>query len=170
MNTCSHILVCDLTMVYSVDSKGWTLIRGKSIDESLIRIILDTLIAECYRKLSVVALWVSTKWLTPKCEQQAELVKSTRRKECDHVSTHFWFDKRSHVTKIVDVWRHSQLSCLSLNSRSTCFGSTLSLLLKDSKWVLVPILSCEDEFSFTCKLHLISHELLFTRPHFEKET
>ena len=27
------------------------------------------------------------------------------------------------MTEIVDVWRHSQLARLSLNSQSTCFGS-----------------------------------------------
>ena len=110
VNPCGYIPVRDLTMVYSVNSKG----RGS---------ILDSIIAECYRKLSVVALWASTKWLTPKCKQQAEPAKSARRKECDHMRSPFRFDKQSHVTEIVDVWRYSQLSRLSLNSRSTCFGS-----------------------------------------------
>ena len=35
--------------------------------------------------------------------------------------------KQSHVTKIVDVCRRSQPPRLSLNSRSTCFGSILAL-------------------------------------------
>ena len=30
------------------------------------------------------------------------------------------------MTEIVNVWRHDQLLLLSLNSRSTCFGSKLS--------------------------------------------
>ena len=126
-NRWTHVVtfhwVRDWTMAYSVNSKGRTLIRGKSIDESLRGSILGSIIAECYRKLSVAALWASTKWLTPKCEQQAEPAKSARRKECDHMRSLFRFDKQSHVTEIVDVWRHSQLSCLSLNSWSTCFGS-----------------------------------------------
>ena len=37
----------------------------------------------------------------------------------------FWFDKQSHVTKIIYVQRRSQLPRLSLNSLSTCFGSML---------------------------------------------
>ena len=42
-----------------------------------------------------------------------------------------WWDKQSHVTKIVDVWRRSQQPRLSMNSRSTCFGSsTLTDLLE----------------------------------------
>ena len=48
--------------------------------------------------------------------------------ECDHMRSPFWFDKQSHVTKIVDVWSQSQPPQLSLNSRSTCFGS----IIKDS--------------------------------------
>ena len=50
-----------------------------------------------------------------------------KRSECDHASSPFWFDKQSHVTRVVNVWRRSQLSRVSLNSRSTyCFGSTYS--------------------------------------------
>ena len=60
---------------------------------------------------------------TPKCEQQAVPAKSARRKECDHVRSAFRFDKQSHVTNIVNVRRNNQLSLLSLNLRSTCFGS-----------------------------------------------
>ena len=89
--------------------------------------------AECYRKLSVVALWASTKWLTPKCKQQAEPAKSVKRKKCDHVCSPFRFDKQSHVTVIVDILHHNQLPHFSSNSPFTCFGSTPSLLLKDSK-------------------------------------
>ena len=62
---------------------------------------------------------------TPNCEQQAGKAKSPRRKECDHVRSAFRFAKQSHVTEIVNVWRHNQLLLLSLNSRSTCSGSTL---------------------------------------------
>ena len=40
----------------------------------------------------------------------------------------FRFDKQSHVTEIVNVWRHNQLLLLSLNSRSTCFGSMIKFL------------------------------------------
>ena len=43
--------------------------------------------------------------------------------ECDHLSSHFWFEKQSHVTRVVNFWRQNQLSLVSLNSRSTCFGS-----------------------------------------------
>ena len=58
----------------------------------------------------------------PNCEQ-AVPAKSPRRKECDHVRSAFRFDKQSHVTEIVNVWRDNQPLLLSLNSRSTCFGS-----------------------------------------------
>ena len=61
MNACGNIPVRDLTMAYSVNSKGGTLIRGKSVDESVRGSILDSIIAECYRKLSVETLWASTK-------------------------------------------------------------------------------------------------------------
>ena len=40
--------------------------------------------------------------------------------ECDHMH-----NKHSHVTKIVDVQHQTQPPRLSLNSRSTCFGSML---------------------------------------------
>ena len=40
-------------------------------------------------------------------------------KECDHLQF-FGFDKQSHVSKIVGVWK---LSRLSLHLRSTFFGS-----------------------------------------------
>ena len=39
------------------------------------------------------------------------------------MSSAFWFDKQSHVTRIVNVWLQDQLSHVSLNSRSTCLGS-----------------------------------------------
>ena len=130
MNACGHIPVRDRTMAYSVSSKWRTLIREKSIDESLRRTILDSIIAyggDPASGFSVVALWTPIKWLTPKCEQQTEPLKSARRKECEHVRSSFGFDKQSHVTEIVDVWSHSQLARLSLNSQSTCFGSTPSI-------------------------------------------
>ena len=82
------------------------------------------------RKLSVEEFGASTKIVDseiPNCEQQAVPAKSPRRKECDHVRSAFRFDKQSHVTKIVNVWRHNQLLLLSLNSRCTCFGSKLIL-------------------------------------------
>ena len=78
------------------------------------------------KELSVEEFGASTRIVdseTPNCEQQAVPAKSPRRKECDHVRSAFQFDKQSHVTKIVNVWRHNQLLLLSLNSRSTCFGS-----------------------------------------------
>ena len=113
-------------MAYSVNSKGRTLIRKKSTDESLRGSILDSIIAEggdLASGFSVLALWAPIKWLTPKCEHQTEPVKSARRKECGHVRSSFGFDKQSHVNEDVEVWHHSQLSRLSLNSPSTCFGS-----------------------------------------------
>ena len=42
--------------------------------------------------------------------------------ECDHVSSPFWFDKQSHLTRIINLWHQNQLSQVSLNSWSTCFG------------------------------------------------
>ena len=96
MNACGHIPVRDLTMTYSVNCKRRTLIRGKSIHESLRGSILDSIIAECKRKLSVEVFGASTKMVdseTPKCEQQAVPAKSARRKECDHVRSAFRFDK-----------------------------------------------------------------------------
>ena len=83
---------------------------------------------ECKRKLSVEVFGASTIMVdseTPNCEQQVVPAKSARRKECDNVRSAFRFDKQSHVTEIVNVWRHNQLSLLSLNSRSTCFGSSI---------------------------------------------
>lgn len=41
-------------------------------------------------------------------EFQNSLFQVRRRKECNHVCLPFRFEKQSHVTKIVDVWRHSQ--------------------------------------------------------------
>ena len=132
VNTCGHIIVRDLTMAYSVNSKRRTLIRGKSIHESFRESILRSIIAECKRKHSVEVFGANTKMVdseTPNCEQQAVPAKSARRKECDHVRSAFRFDKQSHVTNIVNVRRnnqlslHNQLSLLSLNLRSTCFGS-----------------------------------------------
>ena len=78
---------------------------------------------ECKRKLSVEVFGASTKMVdseTPNCERQAV---PARRKEYDHVRSTFRFGKQSHVTEIVNVWRHNQLSLLSLYSRSICFGS-----------------------------------------------
>ena len=49
-------------------------------------------------------------------------------KECDHVSSPFWFDKQSHMTQIINIWRQNQLSHVSLNLRSTCLGSILWIL------------------------------------------
>ena len=72
---------------------------------------------------------------TPKCEQQALPAKSARRKECDHVRSPFRFDKQNHVTEIVNVWRHNLLSLLSVNSRSTCFGSNLHSQRREGKLV-----------------------------------
>ena len=48
--------------------------------------------------------------------------------ECDHVSAPFWFDKQSHMTQIINIWRQNQLSQISLNLRPTCFGSILWIL------------------------------------------
>ena len=70
--------------------------RGKSIHESFRGSILDSIIEECKRKLSVEVFGASTKMVdseTPKCEQQAVPAKSARRKECDHVRSAFRFDK-----------------------------------------------------------------------------
>ena len=119
VNACGHIPVRDLTMTYSVNCKRRTLIRGKSIHESLRGSILDSIIAECKRKLSVEVFGASMKMVdseTPDYEQQAVLAKSARRRECDHVRSAFLFDKQSHMTKIVNIWRPNQLSLLSLNS------------------------------------------------------
>ena len=144
VNACGHIPVHDLTVAYSeeplagdlinlllllllyVISKRRTLIRGKSIHESFRGSILGSIIVECKRKLSVETFGASTKMVnseTLTCEQQAAPIKSARRKECDHVRSAFRFDKQSHVTEMAIVWRPNQLSLLSLNSRSTCFGS-----------------------------------------------
>ena len=79
-------------------------------------------------KLSVVALWASTKWLTPNCKPQAEPAKSARRKEFEHVRSPFRFDKQSHMNEIVDVWCHSQLLRLSLNMWSTYFGGKMIVI------------------------------------------
>ena len=45
--------------------------------------------------------------------------------ECDHVSSPFWFDRQSHKTRVVNVWRQNQLSRASLNSQSTCYASMI---------------------------------------------
>ena len=117
-------------MAYSVNSKGRTLMRGKSI--------------ACYVKITSQLLSCRMLRKTFSCsivgEQQTELAHSARRKKCDHVRSPFGFDKQSHVTKIVDVWRHSQLSRLSLNSRSTCFGSNSQIAVfweDDTKMTIV---------------------------------
>ena len=123
---CGHIPVRDLTMAYSVNSKRPTLICGKSKHESSSGSILGSIIAEYQRKLSVEVFGASTnlvEFKTPNYEQEAVPVKSARRKECDHARSAFQFDKQSHVTKIVNVWCPNQLSLLSLNLWSTCFGS-----------------------------------------------
>ena len=39
------------------------------------------------------------------------------------MSSPFWFDKQSHVTRVVNIWRQNQLSRVSPNSRSACIGS-----------------------------------------------
>ena len=106
VNACGYILVRDLTMTYSVNSKRRTLIHGKSIHESFRGSILCSIIAECKRKLSVEVFGASTKMVdseTPNCEQQAVPLMSARRKECDHVRPAFRVDKQSHVTEIVTV-------------------------------------------------------------------
>ena len=116
----------DLTVAYYVNSKRQTLIRGKSIHKSFRGSILGSIIAECKRKLSVELFGASTKMVdfeTPNCEQQAVPAKSARRKECDQVRSALRFNKQSHVTKIVNVWRHNQRSLQSLNLWSTCFSS-----------------------------------------------
>ena len=126
IHACGHIPVRDLSMAYSVNSKRRPLIRGKSIHESFRGSSLGSIIVKCKRKLSVEVFGASTKMVdseTPNCEQQAVPARSARRKECDHMRSTFRFDKQSHVTEIVNVWRHNQLSLLSLNSWSTCFGS-----------------------------------------------
>ena len=123
VNACGHIPVCDLTMAYSVNSKRRTLIRGKSKHESFRGSILDSIIAECKRKLSVEVFGASTNLVeseTPNCEQQAVPAKSARRNECDHVHSAFQFDKQSHVTKIVNIWCPNQLSL--------CFSSSNEFL------------------------------------------
>ena len=88
VNACGHIPVRDLT----VNSKRRTLIRGESINESFRGSILEYIIAECKRKLSVEVFGASTKMVdseTPKCKQQAVPAKSARRKECDQVRSVF---------------------------------------------------------------------------------
>ena len=96
VNACGHIPVHDLTMAYSVNSKRQTLICAKSILESFKGSILNSIIVECRRKLSVEVFGASTKMVdskTPNCEQQAVPAKSARRKECDHVRSAFRLDK-----------------------------------------------------------------------------
>ena len=39
------------------------------------------------------------------------------------MSSPFWFDKHCHVTRVVNIWQQNQLSRVSPNSRSACFGS-----------------------------------------------
>ena len=51
----------------------------------------------------------------------ARTTKPAMRKECDHVSSPFWFDKQSHVTPVVNVWHQNQPSHLSLHSKSIRF-------------------------------------------------
>ena len=85
VNAYGHIPVHDLTMAYSVNSKRRTLIRRKSIHESFRGSILESIIAECKRKLSVEVFMASTKMVDPetlKCEQQAVPAKTAKRKEC----------------------------------------------------------------------------------------
>ena len=62
----------------------------------------------------------------------ARTTKPAMRKGCDHVSSPFWFDKQSHVTEGVNIRRQNQLSGMSLNSQSTCFGSTMWALCLSS--------------------------------------
>ena len=58
---------------------------------------------------------------------QLALVCVPKRKECDHVRSAFYSNKQGHVIEIVDVLRQNQLSRVSLNSRSICFGSIQTL-------------------------------------------
>ena len=70
---------------------------------------------------------------------------SARKKECDHVRcSPFGFDKQSHVIEIVNVWRHNQLSLLSLNSQSTCFGSNVTTQGLSSSYVLI----AQDKYAY----------------------
>ena len=71
MNTFGHIPVRDLTMAYSVNSEGRTLIREKSIHESFRGSILDSIFAECERKPSVEVFglfWAYTKMVDPEVQ------------------------------------------------------------------------------------------------------
>ena len=123
-------------MTYSVNSKRRTLIRVKSIHESFRGSILESIIAGSKIKLSVEVFGASTKMVdseTPKCEQQALPAKSARRKECYHVRSAFRFDKQSHVTDTFGA-TINLLSLLSLNSRSTCFGSNLHSQSQGESW------------------------------------
>ena len=99
---------------------------------------------------------------TPKCEQQAVPAKSASWKECDHVCSAFRFDKQSKVIEIVDVWRHNQLSLLSLNSRSTCFSSIMTQTTTLSSWPLSWIFTqyvmlTWHNFNLECVYLLLAH-------------
>ena len=67
----------------------------------------------------------------------ARTTKLTMRKQCDHVSSPFWIDKQSHMTRVLNVRRQNQLSRVSLNSRSTCFDNTFFLLFTSESFILV---------------------------------
>ena len=79
VNPCGHIPVRDLTMTYSVNCKRRTLIHWKSIHESLRGSILDSIIAECKRKLSVEVFGASMKMVDPETPNNKLYWRSQQR-------------------------------------------------------------------------------------------
>ena len=87
----------DLTIAYSVSSKGRTLIRRKSIQESFGGSInFYSMIVECKRKLSVEVFGASTEWLTPKCKNN--LYRQSQQRE-RNVTTCVNFDLTNKGTR-----------------------------------------------------------------------
>ena len=75
-------------MVFSVNQKDEIFVRRKSIYESSYG-------------FSLLALYINSD------HSDAQTTKPALRKEC--VSSLFWFDKQSHVTKVVSLLR--QINC-----------------------------------------------------------
>ena len=103
VNACGHIPVLDLTMTYSVNSRRRTLIRGKSIAESLRGSILDSIIVEGgdpdqdFFQEHIPRLQIGL-------EFPNNLFQVRRRKECNHLRSPSRFEKQSQQSTVTLVF------------------------------------------------------------------
>ena len=108
--------------MFSVNQNGRIFLYGKSINKSSFG-------------FSILALYKNSD------HSDERKTKQAMRKECDHVSSPFWFDKQSHVTSVVNVWHQNQPSCLSLNSQSSSI-STKKVQFKSKMFFGFPSAAC----------------------------